>query len=131
MGSDTKIAITDLPIRTWTNNYKEMLETMLNGSEKVKQQISDYNNYSGDYSVHFEVVMTQEDKRKAELQSGLHAFFKLQTPISTSSMVLFDKNGCIKRYDDVKEILQEFFELRLEYYKEEKTSRRYAMGRSS
>lgn len=31
--------------------------------------------------------------------------------------VLFDHMGCLKRYDSVHEILKEFFELRLQYYK--------------
>ena len=114
--SDTKVVITELPVKTWTNNYKETLETMQTGSEKTKPQITDYSNYSGDYSVHFEVSMTPEEKRNADLQKGLHAFFKLQTSIGTSSMVLFDQHGCIKKYEDVKQILKEFFDLRLEFY---------------
>lgn len=47
---------------------------------------------------------------------GLHQFFKLQTTFTTSSMVLFDANGCMKKYDDVTEIMREFFDLRLEFY---------------
>lgn len=31
--------------------------------------------------------------------------------------VLFDHMGCMKRYDSVQDILKEFFELRLHYYK--------------
>lgn len=31
--------------------------------------------------------------------------------------VLFDHMGCLKRYDSVQDILREFFELRLHYYK--------------
>lgn len=31
-------------------------------------------------------------------------------------MVLFDKDGFIKRYHSAEQILEEFFELRLEYY---------------
>lgn len=31
--------------------------------------------------------------------------------------VLFDHMGCLKRYDSVLDILKEFFELRLHYYK--------------
>lgn len=34
--------------------------------------------------------------------------------------VLFDANGCIKRYDCVEDILKEFFELRLTYYQKRK-----------
>lgn len=33
------------------------------------------------------------------------------------SQVLFDHMGCMKRYDSVQDILKEFFELRLHYYK--------------
>lgn len=38
--------------------------------------------------------------------------FKLLCP-----QVLFDHMGCLKRYDSVQDILREFFELRLHYYK--------------
>lgn len=31
--------------------------------------------------------------------------------------VLFDHMGCMKRYDSVQDILKEFFELRLHYYR--------------
>lgn len=31
--------------------------------------------------------------------------------------VLFDHMGCLKRYESVQDILKEFFELRLHYYK--------------
>lgn len=46
-------------------------------------------------------------------EKGLHQFFKLQTTFTTSSMVLFDANGCLRRYDDVTDIMREFFDLRL------------------
>ncbi len=31
-------------------------------------------------------------------------------------MVLFDSRGVIKRYETAEDILQEFYELRIEYY---------------
>ena len=31
-------------------------------------------------------------------------------------MVLFDKNGCMKKYNDACEILKDFYELRFEFY---------------
>jgi len=97
-----------------------MLETMQNGSEKQKPQITEYSNYSGDYNVHFEVAMSLDEKRKAELDKGLHNFFKLQTTLTTTSMVLFDRYGCIKKYDDVRYIMQEFYDVRLEFYAKRK-----------
>merc|ERR1719189_1774367 len=115
--SETKIEITELPIRTWTQPYKEnTMEPMLNGSEKVPAQITDYKEYHTDKTVKFVVSMAADKMRAAEQSKGLHSFFKLQTTITTSSMVLFDKNGCMKKYNDACEILKDFYELRFEYY---------------
>jgi DNA topoisomerase-2 len=37
--SDTCLEITELPIRKWTQDFKEMLEEMTSGTEKVKATI--------------------------------------------------------------------------------------------
>ena len=96
--SDTKVEITELPIRTWPQSYKEsVMETYLNGSEKQPSCIQDYKEYHTDKTVKFVVQMAADKLRAAELQKGLHQYFKLQTTISTSSMVLFDHRGCLKR----------------------------------
>ena len=130
--SDTKVVISELPIKTWTNNYKEsVLEIMQNGNDekKIKAVITDYKDNGTDSTISYTIAMPQEEKRKAELEKGgLHTFFKLQNTIATTSMVLFDKNGVIKRYDDVREILQEFYEVRLEYYELRKRHLEKALG---
>merc|ERR1712141_565131 len=119
--SDTKLEITELPIRTWTQNYKEsVIEPYHNGTDKVKAQINDYKEYHTDKTVRFVVSVSAEALRAADTQKGLHQFFKLQTTMSTSSMVLFDHNGCLKRYEDATEILREFYDLRLSYYDKRK-----------
>ena len=64
--------------------------------------------------------MQQDKLRKAELEKGLHQFFKLQTTMSTSSMVLFDDKGALTKYENVMEILEQFYKLRLEYYQKRK-----------
>merc|ERR1712045_175316 len=115
--SETKLEITELPIRTWTQTYKEnTIEPFLNGSEKIPAQITDYKEYHTDKTVRFVVSMTADKLRAAEMTKGLHSFFKLQTTISTANMVLFDQNGCMKKYEDETEILREFYDLRLVYY---------------
>ena len=60
--------------------------------------------------------MSADKMRAAEQTKGLHSFFKLQSTISTASMVLFDQNGCMKKYNDAIEILKDFYELRFAYY---------------
>ncbi|XP_048848792.1 DNA topoisomerase 2-beta isoform X2 [Brienomyrus brachyistius] len=111
------IEITELPIRTWTQAYKEsVLEPMLQGTEKTPALINDYKEYHTDTTVKFLVRMSEEKLAQAEA-AGLHKVFKLQSTLTCNSMVLFDHMGCLKRYESVQEILKEFFELRLHYYK--------------
>ncbi|XP_057241268.1 DNA topoisomerase 2-alpha [Malurus melanocephalus] len=112
----TTIEITELPVRTWTQTYKEqVLEPMLNGTEKTPPLITDYKEYHTDTTVRFVVKMAEEKLAEAEAV-GLHKVFKLQTSLTCNSMVLFDHVGFLKKYDSAQDILKEFFELRLRYY---------------
>ncbi|XP_008827665.1 DNA topoisomerase 2-alpha isoform X2 [Nannospalax galili] len=114
--NSTTIEISELPIRVWTQTYKEqVLEPMLNGTEKTPPLITDYREYHTDTTVKFVVKMTEEKLAEAE-RVGLHKVFKLQTSLTCNSMVLFDHVGCLKKYDTVLDILRDFFELRLKYY---------------
>ncbi|XP_068431670.1 DNA topoisomerase 2-beta [Clinocottus analis] len=111
------IEITELPVRTWTQAYKEsVLEPMLQGTDKTPALILDYKEYHTDTTVKFVVRMSEEKLAQAE-SVGLHKVFKLQSSLTCNSMVLFDHMGCLKRYDSVQDILREFFDLRLQYYK--------------
>merc|ERR1719282_969565 len=113
--SDTKLEITELPIKTWTNGYKERLEEMLQGTEKSPASIQDYKDYNTDKTVKFIVQMAPNKLAEAE-KGGLHTFFKLQTTMSITSMVLFDHLGVLRTYESVGDILKEFYSLRLVYY---------------
>ena len=107
----SRLEITELPVGVWTLQYKEELEQMMIGGE-----IIDFEDYSTHERVGIVVKMDKEKLRKVKEEKGLHAFLKLQTTISTTSMVLFDRNGCIKTYETVQDILEEFFQLRVEFY---------------
>ncbi|CAH0545849.1 unnamed protein product [Brassicogethes aeneus] len=117
---DDKIEITELPVGTWTQNYKEnVLEPLLTGSEKVKALVQDYKEYNTDTTVKFVVTLMSGQLTVLE-REGLHKVFKLQTMFSTSSMCAFDELGCLKRYDSVMQILKEFYDLRLKHYQKRK-----------
>ncbi|KAL4660492.1 DNA topoisomerase 2-alpha [Arapaima gigas] len=112
----TTIEISELPVKTWTQTYKEnVLEVMLNGTEKVPPFITDYKEYHTDTTVRFIVKMTEQRLREAEA-AGLHKVFKLQCPLTCHSMVLFDHVGSLKKYETVQDILKDFFDLRMKYY---------------
>lgn len=113
--------ITELPIGTWTQTYKEMLEVMAGGGEKNEAPvISDYSQHHTDTTVHFVVTMTAEQMAAAEAK-GLEKFFKLESSMSTSNMVLFDASGRLKRYESPDAILRDFYETRVRLYQRRKT----------
>ncbi|XP_006296839.2 DNA topoisomerase 2, partial [Capsella rubella] len=114
---DTTIRITELPIRRWTDDYKQFLESMKadNGAPFI-QDIRAYNDHA---SVDFDIKLSEENMLEAR-QEGFLKKFKLTTTISTSNMHLFDKKGVIKKYASPEQILEEFFDLRNEYYEKRK-----------
>lgn len=119
---DNKIEITELPIGTWTQPYKEnVLEVLLHGSEKVKPVISDYKEYHTDTTVRFVVTFAPGEMRNLEREEGgFHRVFKLTSSLSYNSMHAFDQDNCLRRFDKVETILREFYALRLDYYQRRK-----------
>lgn len=51
---------------------------------------------------------------------GLEKKFKMTSSISLSNMVCFDKDGRIRKFNNVNEILEDFYHLRLRYYQKRK-----------
>ncbi|XP_074575291.1 DNA topoisomerase 2-like [Curcuma longa] len=116
----TTLRITELPVRRWTQDYKEFLESMMTGNDKIKEPfIKDYREHNDDKTVHFEVTLSEENMNIAR-QEGLEKKFKLTTTISTTNMHLFDSNSVIKKYDTPEQILEEFFNLRFVFYEKRK-----------
>nr|CAD7454987.1 unnamed protein product [Timema tahoe] len=119
--NESQVEITELPVGTWTQTYKEnVLEPLLHGvNEKSPPQINDYKEYNTDTTVRFLISMSDDKLSKAE-DEGLHKFFKLTVILSLSSMCVFDDMGCMRRFDSVADILKEFYKLRLMYYDKRK-----------
>ncbi|KAJ4711597.1 DNA topoisomerase 2 [Melia azedarach] len=110
--NETTLRIKELPIRRWTQDYREFLESIADQDDSF---IQGFRQYSDDTTVDFEVFLTEENMMLAK-QEGLLKKFKLTSSISTSNMHLFDQKGVIKKYDTPEQILEDFFHLRLEYY---------------
>jgi DNA topoisomerase II len=68
-----------------------------------------------DTKVHFTVSLSKAGIDAAQ-EKGLSTYFKMQSKINTSNMVLFNAAGQIEKYSCPEHILQDFFNLRLEYY---------------
>jgi DNA topoisomerase-2 len=136
--NETTVRITELPIRTWTENYKKQLEKWMNPEKKTveKSTAQDKNqpeksknqdkklfnsmiDYCGNASIEYILTLSETQMKEAE-KEGLLERFGLVSTINTSNMVCFDGETRIKKYNTPEEILEEFYEIRLKYYIERK-----------
>ena len=135
--NDTTLFISELPIKKWTQDYKQFLEEMLVGSEKKEEkktekkkaektekseidfEIKDFKENHTDATVAFTVTVASPeiiDMIVAKEKNGLIGKLKLSTSVATSNMHLFNEQGRIEKYESPEDIISSFFDLRLHYY---------------
>lgn len=114
---DETLEITELPVRKWTQDYKEFLEELL--TDEKNQLIVDYVDNSSHEDISFTIKMEPDKLRKAE-EEGLEKVFKLKTTLTTTNMTLFDANLKLQRYQSELDILKEFCYYRLRAYNDRK-----------
>ena len=134
IGKD-KIKITELPIGTWTQDYKEFLESLINdnkvskgkaGSKVKDDYIKDFNDMSTDINVEFEVTFypgilsTLLNEKHENGIEGIEKYLKLYTSQSTTNMHLFNAKEQLKKYENIYTIIDEYYEVRYEFYKKRK-----------
>jgi DNA topoisomerase-2 len=111
------VEITELPIGTWTEDYKEFLETMItNGLHNLKYIENHYTSKNVKFILHFNgnVRDTLEDK--------FEQLFKMSSSknMSINNIHLFNKCGAIQKYDTTTEIIKEWSKTRILKYLERK-----------
>ena len=127
LGSD-KIRVTELPIGTWTQDYKEFLESLIdNKSAKGKTKsgddyIKDFNDMSTDLNVEFEItfytgILTKLISQKHDYGiEGIEKYLKLYTTQSTNNMHLFNEKEQLRKYENVYDIVDGYYDVRYRYY---------------
>ena len=107
--TDLKVHVTELPVGTWTDDYKEFLEGLMG------TVVKEYTDHSTDTVVDIVVklVAPVDDVEKT---------LKLTTTRSLSNMHLFDAAGRLKKYGSIEDILDEYYAVRLETYAKRKAS---------
>ena len=118
--SALEIEITELPIRVWTQDYKNKIVDIIK-AEKVPSFIKDYDDYNTHNDVHF-VIRMEEKHMTSALEEGLEEKFKLTKSIATSNLVAFDEQGRITKYATVEDIMKEFYGIRIKFYQKRKVS---------
>lgn len=112
-----KLVITELPIGTWTQNYKEHLEKLQNDDF-----IRYYNSYCTDVDVKFEVFWGEKLKKMYfSSREKFEAKMKLTSIISCRNLVAFNSENKLTKYESVLDMLREYFETRHNLYFTRKT----------
>ena len=135
---DKKVRITELPIGTWTDNYKKFLENLIEpphavtgGKDKDKDKdgavssapiVKEYNDMSTDTHVDITVTMaaniikTYSEKAAEYDCTMLEKVLGLYSTQSTTNMNLFDANEKLVKYGNAEEIADAYSVTRLAFY---------------
>ena len=113
------VQITELAIGIWTTPYLKFLDTLVADDPKkpekgkiLKSIRSDCGNNTINITVEFLENQLQTLIKKNELEKKL----KLITRHNNTNMHLYNSNGQIKKYNNVNEIFNEYYENRLKLY---------------
>lgn len=117
--SSMVIEITDLPIGTWTSDYKVFLE-----QHSDSLGIKSWKNNSTDINISFTLTFSSIQILENHLQDPckFQVALKLSSTkwLGTTNMYAFDHTGCIRKWKSAFEIIEYFYSIRLDYYKKRK-----------
>jgi len=129
-GSD-KIKVTELPVGYWTEDFKELLENLIEpgvdkDGKKIVAVIKDYDDMSRDTNIDFNITFAKgklDELEAVKLDhgcNGVEKLLKLFTTNTTSNMHLFDAEDKLKKYNKVEAIIDDYYETRLQLYQTRK-----------
>lgn len=118
------VRITELPVGTWTQDYKEFLEEHISDDGgKDGKPLRDVENNNNDMDVSFTLKMDPDAYHEARAYpEEFEKKFRLNSNIRATNMVAFDSNGKIRRFGSVAEILEDFYGARIDAYQRRKDS---------
>jgi DNA topoisomerase-2 len=129
-GADT-IRVTELPVGYWTEDFKELLEFLIEPGQdkdgkKIVPIIKDYDDMSKDTNVDFTIVFAKGKLAELEANNadygcnGVEKLLKLYTTNSTTNMHLFDADDILQKYEKISDIIDAYYEVRLKLYQTRK-----------
>jgi DNA topoisomerase-2 len=127
-----KIRITELPVGSWTMPYISFLEGLADGTtdksgKKIPPSIRDFTSLSTEVSIDITVVFPRG--KLADIESkvdsvtginGVEKMLKLTSSVSSTNMHMFNKDCKLRKYATVEDIIDDFYDVRLEMYSKRK-----------
>lgn len=111
------VRITELPVGTWIQDYKEFLESLIitnaNDNSKI---LSGYDNNSNNNNVDFTLCFHGNSLQHLLKNDLLEKKLKLTSSINLSNMHIYNTDKIITKYDNTCEIFKDFFHFRLGIY---------------
>lgn len=117
------LRITELPITSWTENYKIFLETTIAEKKYIKSVFNNSTESTIDFTIKFHEAKILNDLNNKKMNSyinELEKLFGLVRVINMNNMHLYDSEGKIKKYKSVNSIINEFYKIRLDFYDKRK-----------
>ena len=145
-GDTAVIHIKELPIGSWTQDYKDFLEELLNtqeteqaawkssakkeaGATKPTAWLRSYDAAYNDVDVDFILHMDPDYYHEARAYpSEFETRFKMTSSFKTTNMVAFDTDGKIRRFGSPGQIMEMFYVARLSGYSARKTHELARLG---
>ena len=126
-----KIKVTELPVGYWTEDFKELLEDLIEPGQdkdgkKIAATIKEYDDMSKDTNVDFTITFMKGKLEELEQSKGDHGcnglekILKLCTTNTTTNMHLFDANDTLHKYENVSQIIDAYYDVRLKLYQDRK-----------
>jgi DNA topoisomerase-2 len=125
--SNCSVCITELPVGTWTKDYKVFLdglalaETADSKTDDGKPILKSFDDLYNDLEVTFVLYLDSDyyddAKRKVE---DFEKKFKLITSWKTTNMCAFDVDHNIIKYDTIGDMLEDYYQARLGLYEKRK-----------
>jgi len=129
--ANDKIRVTELPVGYWTEDFKELLEDLIEPGQdkegkKIAATIKEYDDMSKDTNVDFTITFMKGKLEELEAAkgdhgcSGLEKVLKLYTTNTTTNMHLFDAKDTLQKYENVSQIIDAYYDVRLALYQDRK-----------
>lgn len=112
--------IVELPVGTWTDDYKEWLDSQC--SDSKKSGIKSFKHNSTESNIHFTLVLQTDSPsilvsayKKSDIE-GMMGALKLVSSLSYKNMHAFGVDGAIHKYHHPHDIIREFVKIRAIVY---------------
>jgi DNA topoisomerase-2 len=117
------ITVSELPVGTWTKDYKVYLDTLCTGDKEkgIKPVLESFDDLYNDTEVKF-ILYFDSDTYYEMLTDKVAAdkMLQLTTTWHTTNMVCFSPEMKIKRYGTVGDMMEDYYQVRLKGYETRK-----------